>query len=153
MSLKPIKRHPAIQPLSREHHQGLLLVFKIGKGLENKIAESRIHQYILWFYNKYLYDHFKAEENYLFPLLEKTDKDIIQALKEHHLINTWMLKEEVSRLDLIKFRQLLERHIRFEERRLFNRIQEHCSPKQLDKLAKQLKEENFCHLYEDEFWK
>ena len=37
---KPIKRHKAIQPLSREHHQGLLLCWKIGKGFEKGIERG-----------------------------------------------------------------------------------------------------------------
>ncbi|MEQ8908731.1 MAG: hemerythrin domain-containing protein [Vicingaceae bacterium] len=153
MSKTPIKRHPALQPLSREHHQGLLLVFKIGKGLERGVAPERIHRYILWFYEQYLKAHFKAEEKYLFTLLEANDEGVQQALEDHHQINSWVMKKEVGEVDLMKFKQLLERHIRFEERQLFNRIQEESSKAELAQLALNLEEEDFCHLYEDEFWK
>ncbi len=43
---KPQKRHIALQPLSREHHQGLLLSWKIRKGLSRKIEFDRIQNYV-----------------------------------------------------------------------------------------------------------
>ncbi|WP_241739476.1 hypothetical protein [Aestuariibaculum marinum] len=32
--MKPLKRHKALQPLSREHHYGLLLTWKIRTGFK-----------------------------------------------------------------------------------------------------------------------
>lgn len=43
---KPIKRHTALKPLSREHHHGLLLSWKIREGLKRNIEIPRIKKYI-----------------------------------------------------------------------------------------------------------
>ena len=40
MHPKPQKRHKALQPLSREHHHGLLLSWKIRTGFSKDIAQN-----------------------------------------------------------------------------------------------------------------
>jgi hypothetical protein len=47
---KPLKRHAALQPLSREHHHGLLLGWKIRTGLSNGAPLERIKAYADWFF-------------------------------------------------------------------------------------------------------
>ena len=42
MKSKPIKRHKALQPLSRDHHHGLLLSWKIRAGFSKNIEPNRI---------------------------------------------------------------------------------------------------------------
>ena len=64
MKVKPIKRHKAIQPLSREHHQGLLLSWKIRTGLSKGVSTDRIKTYADWFYKTYLIPHFEEEEKH-----------------------------------------------------------------------------------------
>jgi hemerythrin-like domain-containing protein len=149
---KPIKRHPAIQPLSREHHQGLLLVFKIRKGLEMEIAPNRIGKYIAWFYQHYLTAHFEAEEKHLFPLLKDDHPMIKKVLEEHEQIRAMIEKADWTETSLYNFKNLLNNHIRFEERELFNHIQEVCSEPQLEAVNKQLEEVDFCLTYQDQFW-
>lgn len=39
---QPIKRHPSLQPLSREHHYGLLLSWKIREGFKREVPPERI---------------------------------------------------------------------------------------------------------------
>ena len=150
-NLKPIKRHPSIQPLSREHHQGLLLSWKIKKGLSKNIESSRIANYVKWFYKEYLLSHFEAEEEHLFPILDRDHPLVIRALKEHEKISE-LIQSDLHH-KLTEFESLLDRHIRFEERKLFNEIQTIASEKQLLELNNQLSESDFCHKWEDEFWK
>ena len=62
----PIKRHQALVSYSKEHHFGLLLVWKIRQGLMNAVSPERIGKYVLFFFNEDLKTHFKEEEQLLF---------------------------------------------------------------------------------------
>lgn len=152
MKHKPIKRHQALQPLSREHHQGLLLVYKINQGLKKQVEPNRIKRYINWFFDRYLIPHFEAEERHLFPLLGNDDSEIKEALDQHHELNEMRKKPEASEVDINAFKTLLNTHIRFEERQLFNRIQAVATASELQQLEGQLSEIPFQENTEDEFW-
>lgn len=152
---EPIKRHEALQPLSREHHQGLLLAMKVGKGLKKGVAPNRMKKYIDWFYQHYLSAHFEAEEKHAFPLLGSNHPLVQQAINEHQEMRDFV-KEVMHAIDeekILRFRKLLESHIRMEERQLFNEIQEKASEEQLSQMHKQLQEGDFCLSWPDEFWK
>lgn len=151
----PIKRHEALQPLSREHHQGLLLAMKVGKGLKKGIAPNRIKKYVDWFYQHYLSAHFEAEEKYAFPLLGNDHPLVQQAIDEHRRMQAFV-KETMHAIDeekILVFRKLLEAHIRLEERQLFNEIQAKATAEELSEMHKNLHEADFCLNWPDQFWK
>lgn len=149
---QPIKRHIALQPLSRDHHLGLLLCWKISKGFAANIDPARMKKYADWFYQNHLIPHFADEEKYIFPILGDEHELIKKALAEHRRLRR--LFEDDS--DVIKslryIEEELEQHIRFEERILFNEIQSVATPEQLQIYADIHKEENFCENEEDAFW-
>lgn len=149
---KPIKRHKAIQPLSREHHQGLLLCWKIGKGFEKSIEPERMKAYLEWFWENHLQLHFEIEEKYVFPVLGGDHNLVRQALEEHeHLEYLFNSKDDLTE-NLKMIRKDLESHIRFEERILFNEIQKKASEKDYRKLQEHHDREISCGLWHDEFW-
>ena len=150
---KPIKRHPALQPTSREHHQGLLLCFKIREGLKRQVDPSRIKQYVDWFWVHHLKPHFEFEEKYIFKILPKDNTLIEQALEEHKLLNL-LFHQEVDLVETLKAIEVaLYDHIRFEERILFNEIQQIANDKELSFIEEHQHEEVPCPLWQDEFWK
>ena len=70
---KPVKRSISLTPISREHHHGLLLSWKIREGLKKKLAPKRIKRYTDWFWECHLQSHFDFEEKYIYFLfLAKT---------------------------------------------------------------------------------
>ena len=150
---KPIKRHISLQPLSREHHQGLLLCMKIRKGLAKKVALDRISNYVQWFYEEYLEVHFRVEESSVFPILGNHHELIKRALAEHRRLIRLMENRENLERSLHAFEEELEKHIRFEERVLFNEIQSIATPEQLKVLEKVLSEGTICDNWSDQFWK
>lgn len=153
MEKQPIKRHTAIQPLSREHHHGLLLCWKIRQGLQKNIEPSRIKTYVDWFWDTNLASHFQKEECYLFPILGTEHPLIKQALEEHKTIKTLIENQENIGTDsLFILEKILNDHIRFEERILFNEIQNSCSIQQLENIEMQLKDEKFEDNLRDPFW-
>jgi len=134
---KPIKRHQALVQLSRDHHFGLLLVWKIRYGLKNSIETERIKNYIRFFFEEDLKEHFQEEERNLFSKLPKDNPYYLQAMDEHQEI--YKLIEEMesgtNRKSLVEeFANILEKHIRFEERTLFNYLQTKLSTEELNNL-------------------
>ncbi|TBW29041.1 hemerythrin domain-containing protein [Gramella sp. KN1008] len=150
---KPIKRHEALQPLSREHHYGLLLCWKIRQGFKLNIDPDRIKAYADWFKLNYLDPHFQAEEEYIFPILGNNHDLVKRALEEHRrLENLFEQGSDLHKL-LKKIEKELDLHIKFEERVLFNEIQKTASSEQLEEIKKHHEDGNFCEDdWKDQFW-
>jgi len=122
----PIKRHEALTAFSKDHHFGLLLVWKIRQGLNKSVDTERISNYVLYFFDEDLQHHFVEEEKLLFNKLAPNDALCQQAQKEHTLLAAYVEKLRSDRSNeklLVQFGELLEHHIRFEERVLFNYLQ------------------------------
>ena len=83
---KPIKRSEELVPLSRDHHSGLLLCWKIKTGVQKAISADRIANYVVFYYRSHLEEHFRQEEEYIFPLPGNEDPLIQKAVAEHHEI-------------------------------------------------------------------
>lgn len=133
---KPIKRHDALKPLSREHHHGLLLCWKIRQGFNKEVEPRRIKEYTDWFKEVYLQPHFEAEEKYVFPILGKDNHKVKRALAEHRRLKRLFDQEVDYEKALHHIEEELDLHIRFEERDLFNDIQACASEAQLAEFEK-----------------
>lgn len=150
---KPIKRHIALQPLSREHHQGLLLSWKIREGLKWGIEPARIKKYTDWFWENHLQQHFEFEEKHLFSILGKDDKMVKRAKKEHgRLRRLFTSPKQPIEINLSLIEEELVAHIRFEERILFNAIQKIADAQQLALLESSYQPLSNSETWEDEFW-
>lgn len=151
MGKKPIKRHESIRPYSREHHHGLLLCWKIREGLKHKIAIDRIKKYADFLWETQIEPHFKAEEKYMFPVLGDEHEMIQQAKNEHERLAA-LFNDNTNVLESLKAIQIeLDDHIRFEERILFNKIQEVATEEEL-KIIDQHHEILNSQNWEDSFW-
>lgn len=151
MSIKPIRRHEALVAFSKDHHQGLLLCWKIREGLKKNVEPERIKIYADWFWQNHLEQHFDEEEKYIFNILPPNDPLIIQALAEHQRLKSLFESDQNIYESLSLIEKELDAHIRFEERILFNKIQEIADTQQLEKIAEIHKDE-FCEIWEDQFW-
>ena len=58
----PLKRNAAIVELSKDHHFGLLLIWKTREGLKKSIEPERISRYVIHFFETELKGHFNEEE-------------------------------------------------------------------------------------------
>ena len=156
---KPIKRSEHIIQLSREHHFSLLFCWKVRKGIKKGIDPERIVSYILYFWEKHLLPHF-SEEDILFEKVN--DKMVQRAYAEHHEINELVeglgsIKDEEDKIQMsIRIADLVDSHVRFEERKLFPHLEAAIEESELAKIGKKLLEaqpEPLQDNYEDEFWK
>lgn len=140
-----MKRHQALIKLSKDHYHGLVLAQMIKKGapqykgmpgtLEGKV------EYTLTFWQQELTNHFEDEENILLPFVinKNSDLDLLlnTMIDEHKQIKELIEKlklgnNEEEILNDLGF--LLERHIRMEEREMFETIQKVLSEEELSEL-------------------
>lgn len=152
MSQKPLKRHQALQPLSREHHHSLLLSWKIRAGFSKNVEPERIKKYADWFFKAHLLPHFEIEELHLFPIMEPNNELVKKALAEHRLLKR-LFEDDDIKIALNKIEEVLDKHIRFEERILFPEIQKVATESQLEKMEEVHQDTGFVDNLDDEFWK
>lgn len=149
---KPIKRHLSLQPFSREHHHTLMLVWKIRKAIREQVDLDRVDKYVSWFYHQYVLPHFDMEEKFIFPVLGDHHELIVRALDEHKRIKGYFEVENKNETSYNALADLLEKHIRFEERVLFNIVQEQATEQQLKMIADRSGDDQFEDNVQDPFW-
>lgn len=152
MTDKPIRRSEFLKPLSRDHHHGLLLSWKIRNGIKKGIALSRIKAYSAWFYQNYLNLHFEFEEKYIFSILGHENELVLKALTQHKTLKQLFESDLFDQEELISIANNLEIHIRFEERILFDEIQKIATPIQIRFINNLHSEEKFVDNPADPFW-
>lgn len=156
MENQPLRRHMALRALSRDHHEGLLLCWKIRTGLTKQIDTARIKRYATWFYQHHLQPHFALEEKLVFVLIGTDHEMVKKAMADHRRLKRLFEDDEHIDRSLSLIEEELEKHIRFEERMLFQEIQHTVSTDELEQLATTLSEAHgavACPQWEDEFWK
>lgn len=149
----PIKRSQALIQFSREHHFGLLLVWKTWQGLKENIEPNRISDYAIFIFENKLSEHFEQEEKEL----SSNDSLKEQAFVEHQhicqLVNNIQTDKQNTVL-LKQFADKLESHIRFEERVLFGHLQQHFSEDELKKIEEthNLRNNDMDEKWTNHFW-
>ena len=108
--------------------------------------------YAEWFYKAYLLPHFEIEEKYMFPVWGNDHELIVKATAQHLRLTRLLTHQEDLAKSLSFMEEELESHIRFEERVLFNLIQETATTKQLKDIKKQHVEVPFVENETDMFW-
>ena len=145
-----MKRHPAFHALSRDHHDGLLLAIRLQQG-EQALPRLWSHDpvwqaaYVVRFFGEQLSEHFRREEEDLFPAAAGKSppefRRLVHQLTEDH---AWMRATaaelgtaDPSRLKEIlrAFGRRLEEHIRTEERKLFPLCERWFTPSELARVA------------------
>lgn len=132
-----MKRHPALAHLSREHHGALILAkllqndAPVYKGLPTDTFGKAA--YALKFFKEALVQHFQAEEKALALVLgQNAELDLmVRTISTEHQ-SIYLLFESMNEnahlaVQLDTLGNMLEKHIRKEERELFPLIQEICS--------------------------
>lgn len=152
MTNTPIKRHQALQNLSREHHDALVFVLRLKKGLAKNAKISDMQNYCNWFWKAYLVAHFQMEEVHLFPLLGDGHLLIISAKKQHRQLKQLFNHSAKNETDFKQIVTLLEKHIRFEERKLFNLIQNTVAEERLKQFEKLHSKQQICGNWTTQFW-
>ncbi|MCA0429631.1 MAG: hemerythrin domain-containing protein [Bacteroidetes bacterium] len=153
MNKAPIKRSNFLKPLSREHHHGLLLCWKIKTGFSKNIEIERIKNYTDWFFEANLKTHFKLEEEIAFPVLGNNHLLVERAISEHKRLRELFSEKIEIKKSLLAIEHELEQHIRFEERILFNEIEQLVTSEIMESINQIHNNETISDDWKDEFWK
>lgn len=156
--MQPLKRCIELQPLSRQHHNGLLFCFFIEKGIKKHADKILMRDFCMYFWESDLQHHFEIEETYLTPFSSYPElREVINKMLADHIYirkffeNPNILTEE-SIFD--QLRQLVDDHIRFEERELYSLIQSVITAEEMQTLGATfaMEENNMCTSYPIKFW-
>ena len=154
--IKPIKRSVQLQPLSREHHDGLLFVWKIRQGLENNTGIDILRLFTNWYCRQHIAPHFYQEEKILLPYIDKLDPLAVKMKEDHDYIRELIhsIDQEPDRHDFTRLANLIEAHIRFEEREFFRYLEEHLSEQELTEIYEELEKHPVSckEEWKDDFW-
>ena len=123
-----MKRHPALVPYSDDHHRALVLA----RRLRRDVADAKLARDVQRAFETELDPHFRAEELRLLPaldargcasLVERTARD--HAQMRELVAGAW--SEETARA----LGEVLDEHVRFEERVLFPEAERRLSEAEL----------------------
>jgi hemerythrin-like domain-containing protein len=143
-----MKRHPALIPLSRDHHDGLVQALWLRRAAEDGDASARLvaaREFVEFFRNEERF-HLRDEEEELFPLLLRhvpsQPAPLREARAQHMQLEGFARKLEIAMAAGIVDREtlaaagaLLDAHIRLEERELFPLIEELVPDDELQRLG------------------
>ena len=148
-----MSKKEALETFSKEHSLSLQLCWKIRRGIAKGVSFDRIKKYSDWYYTTYLTPHFDAEEKYVYPILGMKDPMVKKMLSSRRRLDRLFLgNQKPPEIALSLGEEKLEKHIRFEEHKLFKRIQEEASAEQLKAVEKLYEKQTFEENEEDIFW-
>lgn len=119
-----MKRSPGLRALSSEHHTALVLARRALAVSRGEVAET--WRDLVQRFERELEPHFRQEEEQLLPALAQAgEKALVQrTLDEHTQLRSLIYHQSHDADTLQAFAELLQSHVRFEERVLFVTAQE-----------------------------
>jgi len=139
----PIERHEALAPFSRDHYVGLVQAQHLKKAADDDdVARRKAIAEFVDAWDAEIAPHFTDEERLLTDLANDVDRE--RLIEEHQQIRSLADKARELRrqtdpaADAVRhIGETLEKHIRWEERELFVRLQQELTEGQLASLAQQ----------------
>jgi hemerythrin-like domain-containing protein len=137
-----VKRSPELAPLSRDHHQALEVALRLRRADESTVAEAEAHFSEFW--HQAGQRHFEIEERLLLPAISRDDAEWADAAgrveREHEQIRAAASELLQSPTPGATERahslgELLNGHVRFEERELFPMLEERLPAAELKSLG------------------
>jgi hemerythrin superfamily protein len=152
-----MKRDKNLQELSRDHHHGLLLGWKIRQGLKLQADPALIVEYIRYFFESALLRHFEEEETQILTYLQDNNAHKIRTINDHRAIKSLveaLADSEREPAAFLKIADFLDDHIRFEERELFPYLQDQLNSEQLNEIGTAIDSmhQPFVDTFHPQFW-
>ena len=129
-----VKRHVALQPLSRDHHVALVVAQRLRRATERDAAAAR--DAFVAFWREHGAHHFRVEEEILLPAYAAHGDPEVPCVVRM-LVDHVRIREQAQRLErepdtavesLHELGTALERHVRLEEREVFALIEAALPP-------------------------
>lgn len=128
-----MKRHPALVHLSHDHQHALVQARRLRGATDGPDPVSASAAFAT-FFAEVTVPHFREEEEELFPLASSSEEArplIVQALLEHQQLHALARQLERSQEGLpatmVEMADVLEQHVRLEERELFPLLEQIAS--------------------------
>ncbi len=156
-----MNRTEYLRTLSWEHHDGLVVAFRLQQGINKNADPATMRKYILHVWETALKHHFWQEEKVLPPQLESNDRgrELLHRMSDDHqffreLIDQLNKKNSPDLKQIQEFADRLNRHIRFEERDLFPFLEENLAHDRLESIGQFLNDnhEKPDKNWSDAFW-
>jgi hemerythrin-like domain-containing protein len=138
------RRHESLIPLSHEHHDALMLAWRLRTGNLSKRELELRARHVSAFFEYRLINHMRIEEELLFPACRAVlgvEASLIDVLlSDHRELRAKAAAIKAGAHDQVdSFCVLLERHIRTEERQLFVLAEDRMKPTDMADLGRQIK--------------
>lgn len=137
--VEDVKRHPALQELSRDHHHALVIAQLLKRADQSTAAEAR--KRFLRYWNTDGREHFREEEEVLLPTLARfvdPDQPIVARVLLDHVRIRALAEPSDDLQQLHELGAQLEQHVRREERELFDLIEQAIPERELTELSARL---------------
>jgi hemerythrin-like domain-containing protein len=123
-----VKRIDELRALSDDHHTALVLARRCQQATQGRspLSVELVWEGVLTAFSDHLEPHFQIEESLLLPALEGLEEFALAARIQADHAQLRALRDTTPLTgDLIEeFGRLLESHVRFEEREVFERTQD-----------------------------
>jgi len=139
-----MKRHRALVPLSHDHHDALVEARRLRRAADGPEAAAATSAFLRFFAAETV-QHFREEEELLFPLavgFDEAHEPLVRALLEHQRLHALVAELDARVADggpvsgeMRELGELLEAHVRHEERVLFPLIERLVAGEALEALA------------------
>jgi hypothetical protein len=128
-----MQRHPALIPLSHDHHHAL----SMGRRLGAAAGDPEAARAFATFFADDTTRHFREEEELVFPLLPPEHPLVQRAVGEHARLRALVaqLRRDLDAPSgelMTRIATELEAHVRFEERELFEAVQAEAGAAELE---------------------
>ena len=135
-------RDSSLIPLSHQHHNGLALCVMTRRSLAADQSPENLAKLARRIADRFeleLVNHFEIEEQVLFPACSAPEM-VGELVREHREIEALVaeLRTAASPALLEQFCVLLTRHIRREERELFEQIQKTLTAEEMERLGREI---------------
>ena len=156
-----MKRNENLKTLSWDHHDGLVVSFRLQQGLKKNVSVAEMAEYVLHTWSSVLEHHFWQEEQTITPNLKHSEKgkELVKQMIDDHKrfgqLEKQIQLDKSNIQDVEEFALLLNQHIRFEERQLFPFFEQEVGLVKLQEVGKFLKQHHnpSCEIWPNQFWK
>jgi hemerythrin-like domain-containing protein len=134
-----VKRVPELRGLSDDHHTGLVLARRCRQAGRPDSTSSLevVWAQVLEAFSSHLEPHFGIEERLLLPALDAMGEASLacRIREDHAVLRSLRDSGAPSRAVIDRFGELLDAHIRYEERQVFERVQDRLPASTLEAIA------------------
>lgn len=138
-----MKRIPELRDLSDDHHLALVLAHRCRRANrpDSPWSIAQLWTQVREAMTSHLEPHFRIEETILLPALEALgEAELVARIEEDHTsLRELCAAPTPDRVRVVRFGELLESHVRYEERHVFESTQDRLPDETLEAIARACK--------------